>query len=397
MVYVNGGTLRSENHAGITLIPRAATLSAITRIAVDDVNVTIQEKNGELSDYAQALFVVTVDGAQTFGFSSILALNNFVAGFTTDPVTLNIKMLDDAFEDTNALTFANALTTVVFDGNGHGLRTSSINGIDVTDGNVTIKNIRFDGDHSGVVGIAAGGGKVYIGPNVTVGHYDVGLDVYNDGTEVTVNGLTIEAHNPVGFVVEDDTKTTVVMCKVDSRTPVDSTQSNPVCLGTAPLSGSFRIDGGWFAYKEDVANPLVSGEKVAAFVDPDYSYVKYVEKDKYYEVLYNDTPNVEIDTTITKRYGNEKQSDGTNIPYIVYDKSDPNPIVFKEVMPALVQIDAVGIITDQDGKVIETGKVYPIFTAEAGKPARSEFLTELFLRIVQVVDMICALNSGMAM
>ena len=39
--------------------------------------------------------------------------------------------------------------------------------------------------------------------------------------------------------------------------------------------------------------------------------MKNLEKDKYYEVLYNDTPNVEIDTSITKRYGNEKQPDGT--------------------------------------------------------------------------------------
>ncbi|MBP5753812.1 MAG: hypothetical protein J6W60_13300 [Treponema sp.] len=155
-------------------------------------------------------------------------------------------------------------------------------------------------------------------------------------------------------------QTTVHFVKNDSATPVDGT------LLAAP--DFLRIDGGWFAYKEAVDDPTDPFKKVATYVDPDFSYVKFVEKDNYYEVLYNDTPNVEIDTTITKRYGNEKQPNGTNIPYIVYDKSNPDPLVFKEVAPALVQIDAVPIMT-MDNKVVQVPNkiVYPIFTAENGK------------------------------
>ena len=369
LVYVYGGTLRSERAAGIMTSPRpssAAARALITRIAVDDVNVTIQQVNGEISDYAKSLFVVSVSNNGTvtnYGYSTlptlIAALNNTAVVPTGSTVT--ISMLDDMVT-TTPLTFNTANpASIVFDGNGHLIRTSGIDGALVSAGNVTIKNVVFDGDHSiPGSGISVSGGNAYIGPNVTIEHYDIGLNVWNDGTNVTVNGMTVEGHSPIGICVEDNSSTLVLMCKIDSRTPIDST----VGFKGGTFTGNLDIDGGWFAYKEDVAG--VNGEKVASFVDPDVAYVKYVEKDKYYEVLYNDTPNVEIDTTITTRYGNEPQPDGTVIPYIVYDKSNPDPIVFKEVMPSLIQIDAVGIIT-LDGKVVPTGKVYPIFSAPNGR------------------------------
>ena len=373
LVFVNGGTLRSERTAGVTTDPRpasAADRALITRIAVDDVNVTIQQRNGAISDYAKSLFILSVadsGSVYNYGYSTPTALMTALNDPSIVPTdsTVTIDLLDD-FATSTPFSLDSVSMSVVFDGGKHVVRTTGVNGVTVTTGNVTIKNVSFDGDHSGAAGVAAGGGKVYIGPNVTVGHYDVGLDVYEETvgneTEVTVNGLTIEAHNPVGIAVEDNTTTIVLMCKVDSRTPIDSQNSY---LGGGSLSGTLRIDGGWFAYKEDVAG--ISNEKVATFVDPEFAYIKYVEKDKYFEVLYNDTPNIEIDTTITKRYGNEKQADGTNIPYIVYDKSSPDPLVFKEVMPSLVHIEAVGIITDQDGKVVENGRSYPLFDQAAGK------------------------------
>ncbi len=354
LVYVNGGTLRSEYTAAVTTVPRATDRNAITRIAVDDVNVAIQEMNGDLSDYARAIFIATVDGSQSYGFSTIDALNDFIKNVAAN--TVEIKMIADAVTK-KEITFNNATSTIVFDGNGHRLRTTNAGAIIINQGDVTIKNVTLDGDHTGKFGITASGGSTHIGPNVTVGHYTKALDVTGAGTVVTVNGLDIEGHNEKGIVTDGKSEVIVYMCKNDSRIPVESVTGS---------TGYLRIEGGWFAYKQDEDAPGNALRKVATYVDPDYAYVKYVEKDRYYEVLYNDTPNVEIDTTITTRYGNEPQPDGTVIPYIVYDKSNPDPIVFKEVAPKLVQIDAVGIIT-KDGKVVETGSVYPIFTAEKGR------------------------------
>ncbi len=357
LVYVNSGTLRSERNAGITLVPdRAADRGLVTRIAVDDVNVTIQEKNGEKSDYAQALFVATVNGTQSYGFSSIDALNTFIPSVAAGS-TVDIKMLNDVMTDISIL-FDTPDLTIVFDGNGHRIRTVNKDGVDIVEGDVTIKNVYFDGDHNGDGVAVSGNATAHVGPSVIVGHYVHGISAKDD-SNVTVNGIEIEAHNVTGIYAAGNSNMTVFMCKNDSRIPVD--------VSTSPaFAGTFRIDGGWFAYKQDEDHPNVARTKVATYVDPDYAYVKYVEKDRYYEVLYNDTPNVEIDTTITTRYGNEPQPDGTVIPYIIYDKSNPDPIVFKEVAPKLVQIDAVGIIT-KDGKVVETGFVYPIFTAEKGR------------------------------
>lgn len=365
LVYINGGTLRSERSAGIVTDPRPlsdADRALITRIAVDDVNVTIQQVKGEVSDYAKSLFIVSVAEAgvvTNYGYSTPATLMGFLTGGTiSSDATVTIELLSD-FATSAPFSLDSTAGSVVFNGNSHVVRVTDTDGVNITTGNVTIKNVSFDGNHNGYDGInVSGGSTVYIGPNVTVGHFDNGLHVLDDGTTVTVNGFTVEAHNPVGICVDDNSKTTILMCKVDSRTPIDARN-----LGT---DGILYIDGGWFAYKEDVANPPVSGDKVATYVDPDVAYVKYVEKDKYYEVLYNDTPNVEIDTTITTRYGNEPQPDGSVIPYIIYDKSNPDPIVFKEVMPSLIQIDAVGIMT-LDGKVVPNGEVYPIFSAPNGR------------------------------
>ena len=361
LVYIYGGTLRAERTAGLVTIPRPADAAAralITRVAVDDVNVTIQQKNGEVSDYAKSLFIVTIsdNGKITnYGCSTLDVLTSTLSSAPATS-TVEIRLMDDMAVSTKGIVLDSPATKVIFDGNGHSVRTTKVNGITINKGDVTVKNVYLDGNHD-ADGILVTSGKAYVGPNVTVGHYNSGLHTKGNAI-TTVNGLDIEAHNTKGFLAEGESQTTVIMCKVDTRTPVD---------GKALTAGKgfLRLDGGWFAYKEDVAGITTPIEKVAAYVDPDTSFVKYVEKDRYYEVLYNDTPNIEIDTTITTRYGNEPQPDGTVIPYIIYDKSNPDPIVFKEVMPALVQIDAVGIITDTTrNKVVETGKVYPIFSAD---------------------------------
>ncbi len=379
IVNITGGTLRSERSAGVVNLIADGTRidptlkNNIKRIAVDNVNVTIQEIYD--SDYAKSKYLVT--GIPAGGTSPITSgyatLDEAIIAANALEGAVTIQLIDPKGETiTAAATAVNPntnATSYTIDGNGYGIKTLDIfaPAIEVNasgfTGSVTIKNITIShsGDHTSNYGIQVDDGNVHIGPNVTVEHFQYGLYVTDFGAVtndvVTVNGLNIESHNDIGIYV-DGGETIVHFVKNDSSTPVWDNSG-----GTAIL----RIDGGWFAYKEAVDDPTNTLKKVATYVDPDYSYVKFVEKDNYYEVLYNDTPNVEIDTTITKRYGNEKQSNGTNIPYIVYDKSNPDPLVFKEVAPALVQIDAVGIYTDDKGKVVENGKIYPIFTAENGR------------------------------
>ncbi len=369
IVNITGGTLRSERSAGVVNLTADGTRidpslkNNIKRIAVDNVNVTIQEVDD--SDYAKSRYLVT--GALTAGGNPITSgyatLDEAITEANSRFGAVTIQLIDPKGETITAATTVLAptnATSVTIDGNGYGIKTIDIGApaIEIDSGAVpvTIKNLNIShsGNHSGNDGIAVDSGEVHIGPSVTVEHFENGLHVY-DGS-VTVNGLNIEAHNDTGINAEGG-ETIVHFVKNDSSTPVDSD----------PTFAVLRIDGGWFAYKEAVDDPTNTLKKVATYVDPDFSYVKFVEKDNYYEVLYNDTPNVEIDTTITKRYGTETLKDGTKVPYIVYDKSNPDPLVFKEVAPALVQIDAVGIYTDDKGKVVENGKVYPIFTAENGR------------------------------
>ncbi len=340
LVYCYGGTLRSEYTAGVTVNPHidpsdTATRSQITRVVVDDLNVTIQEKYGEKSDYAQSVYIVT-SAEGTFGFGNAVALNAALPSLTG---TISIKMIADDTVTTEPVTLDGAAATaIVFDGNGHTIKdTAGVGGIIVSDGNVTVKNVTVNGTHTGSAIIVAAG-NVVIGPGVVVEHFTDGLVV--DGGVVNVNGYTAEKHTDIGIYCSAG-ETTVSMCKIDSDIPVDgSNLKEPDFL---------RISGGWFLHKEDVTATTTPLQKVATYVDPDVSYVKYVEADRYYEVLYNDTPTVEIKSGATG-YDTDK------IPYVMYDKSNPDPIIFT-VTPAVVQIYAVS----------ETGKEYPIFTAEAGK------------------------------
>ncbi len=358
IVNITGGTLRSELTAGVVNLETDGTRVTdanrplIKRIAVDDVNVTIQQKSSELSDYAQSKYLVT--GANAAGIvltSGYGTLNDAITAANTLTGVVTIKMIEDDTVTASTTPFAPGTgSSIVFDGNGHKIKsTNAVTDalIKVASGDVTIKNVYLEGSHVGTNGhgIQVNGGNVHIGPSVTVAHFVHGLHVSDSTAIVTVNGLDIESHNEIGIYATGKSQTIVQMCKDDSSIPV---------LGESfSGTGFLRIDGGWFANKQDETQPTNNNRKVATFVDPDTSYVKFVEKDNYYEVLYIDTPNVEIDTTITKRYGTETLKDGTKIPYIVYDKSNPDPIVFKEVMPKLKSIDAVPIMTDQDGKVIQ--------------------------------------------
>ena len=350
-VYVNAGTLRSENTAGLTTCPRPAddaARAAITHIAVDDVNVTIQEKSGQKSDYAKAIYILTVKDPATgteisFGYGKASDLNTGLAANVTAGKSGNVKMIADDSNPDAAVNLGSAAadTTVTFDGNGHTINVNKggQDAIDVTGNAViaSIKNVTLEGFDHTADAIKVATGTVTVGPSVTAGHFENGLEV--TGGTVTVNGFDVEKHTKNGFLVTGG-KCTVVMCKVDADIPINENTTTEL-----------HISGGWFLHKEDITKtPPPNATKVATYVDPDTSYVKYVEKDRYYEVLYNDTPTVAVKSGVTGF-----EADGKT-PYVIYDKSDPTPIVFT-ITPAVVQIDAVS----------KTGKNYPIFTAEAGK------------------------------
>ena len=344
MVYVFGGNLRSENNAAVVEINggvrHGSDKSDIKNISVDTMNVTVQQKQGEKSDYAEAVALVNKVGYATLD-AAIAAANTLSA---TENATITL------LKDCNASSTAIAADdfNITFDGNGHMITADSIDGIVVgastgtdTVGKVDIKNVAIHATTCTKSGIAVTG-KANVGIyDVDVDHCLYGLYVYGADANVTVNGFNADNSTKNGFHC-DNGKTTVVMCKIDCDTPVDS----------ATKAANLSINGGWFLHKEDIAEPdETKRTQVSTFVDPNVSYIKYVEKDRYYEVLYNDTPTVEIKAGATGY-----EADGT--PYVKYDKADPDPIIFT-ITPAVKQITAVSKSEDKLS--------YPLFTAEAGK------------------------------
>ncbi len=349
VAYIYGGTLRSEYSAGVVNLSSDGTRlgydrADIKRITVDDVNVTIQQKKGEISDYAKAIYLVTGNVGSETGYQLTSGYSSLDAACTAANAlygAVTIRMIDD---DPNATTKgeinnSNA-TSVTFDGAGHEIMTGKNDCLWISSDNVTVKNVTINGKH-GADAISVWGDNVLIS-EVTVEDYVRGLysagSATADDAGVIVNGFNVDRNTDVGIYAKSG-KTTVVMCKIDADAPVDSD------------SGAIlKISGGWFLHKEDInAATLTAARKVATYVDPDVSYVKYVEADRYYEVLYNDTPTVEIKAGVTGL-----ESDGT--PYVLYDKGDPDPIIFN-VTPDVVEIVAVA----------ESGKEYPLFSAEAGR------------------------------
>ena len=355
VAYIYGGTLRSEYSAGVVNLSSDGTRlgydrADIKRITVDDVNVTIQQKKGEISDYAKAIYLVTGNVGSASGYqltSGYSSLKDACAAANKLFGNVTIRMIDDdpAATTRGEIDNANAVS-VTFDGAGHEIMTGKNDGLWIKTNNVTVKNVTFNGKHGQDAIAVLGTGNNILISEVTVEDFVHAL--WSNGSAgpkdagVTVNGFNVDRNTDVGIYALSG-KTTVVMCKIDSDAPVDGSNLS----GTASLT----ISGGWFLHKEDIGNTVtpVSAGKVATYVDPDVSYVKYVEADRYYEVLYNDTPTVEIKAGVTGL-----ESDGT--PYVLYDKGDPDPIIFN-VTPDVVEIVAVA----------ESGKEYPLFSAEAGR------------------------------
>ena len=341
VAYIYGGTLRSEYSAGVVNLISDGTRVAdtdrptIKRITVDDVNVTIQQKKGEVSDYAKAIYLVTgnvgsATGYQlTSGYSSLKdacdAANKLYGAVT-------IRMINDDPADSAPATInSTTADSITLDGAGHEIKMASpINCLQIQTDNVTVKNVTINGKHGQEAIYVNGTGNNILISEVTVEDFIYAL--HSKGTAVdpaagiTVNGFNVDKNTDYGFYAESG-KTTVIMCKVDADTPVD---------GSALVSpNTLKIAGGWFLHKEDIANvvtPVAAG-KVSSYVDPDVSYVKYVEADRYYEVLYNDTPTVAIKSGVTGL-----EADGT--PYLLYDKGDPEPVIFT-VTPDVVEIVAI--------------------------------------------------------
>ena len=57
--------------------------------------------------------------------------------------TVTIDLLDD-FATSTPFSLDSVAMSVVFDGGKHVVRTTGVNGVTVTTGNVTIKNVSFD-------------------------------------------------------------------------------------------------------------------------------------------------------------------------------------------------------------------------------------------------------------
>lgn len=338
-VFINGGTLRSEYNAGLVNIvgaARPASVDNITRIAVDDVNVTIQEAPGQTSDYARIKYLLK-HGELTSGYRTLK--DAVTAAADGDKIT----MISD-----ETITAAVAINkAITLEGNGHTISVSGdINALELSGSNVVLQNLNLKGEHkTGKAAILVSAGKAYIGSDISADHFDIALSV--SGGNVTVNGFDVDDDTTTGIKCTGTTgSTTVIMCKIDAENPID------VAAGA-----SLKIEGGWFLYK---AGPKIGPtstatitptKAVATFVDPDVSYVKYVEKDKYYEVLFNDTPTVEI---VSGASGYD--TDGT--PYVTYNKADPDPIVLN-ITPAVKTITAVSSTNPAE--------TYNLFTAEAGK------------------------------
>ena len=356
-VYANN-VLLSENNLAIMSFNSdgSARLSKedveeFTNVSLISENCIEQEyiaKTGDWSDYNKAVVTVTVDDFTT-GYASLAAAFEAAAEADESDKDVVIKLLGDytmTEDDADAVLKASNGNTVVFDGNYKKLTAADkstedkFNGITVGAGSTQIKNVTIKDTHADAAGILIDdeSADCEIGDNVSIQHFKYGLKVTNG--KVLVNDLSIDDASEFGFYCEGG-KTTVVMCKVNCDIPVYATEVD-----------NLLINGGWFLYEIPDDDELAKNAayKVATYVDSKISHVEYVKADKYYEVLLNDTPIVQV---VSGETGYD--TDGT--PYVVFDKSDMEKIIFS-VSPEVMTIEAVNVYT---------GVYQPLFNAPAGK------------------------------
>lgn len=320
-------------------------VESMTRVSLVKENCIEQEyiaKTGDWSDYNKAVVTILVDGL-TIGYPTLKAAFDAAKAYSGSDDSFTIKLLgdyviDDAEKD---LTLgAPAGKTVIFDGNYKKLTAAEDDdGIEVNNngGTVEIRNITIKDSHDvNMAGIWVRQGKVEIGDNVSICHFYYGIDV--DDGEVLVNDMSVDDASEIGIFCTGG-KTTVVMCKINCDVPV-----------YADNTDQLLINGGWFLYEVSQKDETDPKGKVANYIDSKISHIEYVKADKYYEVLLNDTPVVQV---VSGETGYE--IDGS--PYVVFDKGDMEKIIFS-VSPEVMTIEAVNVYT---------GVYKPLFNAPDGK------------------------------
>ena len=346
LISENNLAIMSFNNDGSNRLTKAK-VESMTRVSLIDENCIETEyiaKTGDYSDYNKA--TVTVNGN---GYGSLKAAFEAAASDTTlkDPIT--IKLLGDytmTADDAATPLKGQGTKTVIFDGNYHKLTAAdksssdTYNGITVGSGNTIIRNVTIKDTHANASGIFVNNANANceIGDNVTVQHFKYGLGV--GAGEVLVNDLSVDDASEYGLYCYGG-KTTVVMCKINCDSPV-----------YAANTSMLQINGGWFLYEESqvAANAGDAKYKVATYIDSKISHIEYIKADKYYEVLLNDTPIVQVVSGTTG-------TDTDGKPYVIFDKGDMEKIIFS-VSPEVMTIEAVNVYT---------GVYKPLFNAPAGK------------------------------
>ena len=356
-VYANN-VLLSENNLAIMCVNADGSARLDKGEVEDCANVSLISENcieqeyiaktGDYSDYNKAVVTVTINDFTT-GYASLADAFDAAANADASDKEIVVKLLGDYTmdaADAGAVLEAKNGNTVVFDGNYHKLTAAdtstddSYDGITVGAGSTRIQNVTIKDTHADAAGILVDdkNADCEIGDNVSIQHFRYGLRV-TDG-DVLVTDMSVDDASEIGIQCEGG-ETTVVMCKINCDIPV-----------YADSVDNLLINGGWFLYEipEDETLAKQAAYKVATYVDSKISHVEYVKSDKYYEVLLNDTPVVQV---VSGETGYD--TDGT--PYLIYDKSDIEKIIFS-VSPEVMTIEAVNAYT---------GVYKPIFNAPAGK------------------------------
>ena len=323
-LYAYGGALRAQQTAAIKVYDGDGRITSAQKKTISNVMLSaakiITQEVGE-SDYKVATF--TVNGV---GFDTLADAIVYANGLSEDST---IKLGSDyemtAADDSTNFNNANGYT-ITFDGNGHEVTTLSTgagNGIKATGGKLVVKNVTLNGVNSANAGIyACNGASITVQDEVYLKKFTYAVFSEQYST-VTLNGVYISESCDNGIWAADNGKVTVIMVKDDSDIPV-YTISN----------GSIDIRDGWFKRDVGKGHDTEMAYKVSSYIDAKIANLKYDETNKYYVVSYNDDVTVQI-SPLTEAYAN---SDGT--AYIVYDKSDANPVIFT-VEAKLVKITAV--------------------------------------------------------
>jgi len=339
VVTASGGALRSEQSAAIMLFTDKTTRivkgTPISNITLFSEGIITQQKSGEYSDFRVSKFTVN-----DIGYASLAEAINAANGLSDTTVTIRMGGDYELSTADTAAVFSNSYgANVIFDGNGYELSApKSCDGLTAAAGKVTIQNVVVYGaGNSNASGIVNKGADLTVGGAVTIRKFNYGIHTVAGNTYV--NDVYIPDSVDIGLKAAGGT-TIVAMVTDDADTPVD-----------ADSFDALDIRSGWF--KRDVAKsaPNEPKYKVSNYIDSAQSHLKYVEKDGYYEVLFNDEPTVEI---VSAEVLGTYTTDDTTIVYLAYDKADATPVIFK-FEAGCTQIDAV---SQNSGK-----KVYPLFTS----------------------------------